>query len=94
MMPEEEEDVERPVRHGMDHEQIRGPDPPELIPEERAPALVITFRSGATPAVPSDRSVAHDDPKLHQFATDAPERILLGDPGYQRSDFRIQGRPT
>ena len=39
VVADEEEDVEDPVVNGVDHQQIRRPDSPELVGEERPPRL-------------------------------------------------------
>ncbi len=83
VMADDEEDVEDPKAHRLNHEQVGRPDAAQLVSQEGSPALVVA-RSQPPPPVPPDGAAAHHNAELQQLAPDAfgsPEGILLGDPG-------------
>jgi hypothetical protein len=85
---DEKEDIEAPEGHGVDDEQVGGPDAAQLIGQEGSPALAPHWPR-LPPSVSADGTVAHHHAQLQQFSAYAlgpPAGILLRDP----TDERLQ----
>src|SRR5450759_3856414 len=97
---DEHQDVQRPEPGGLDGEEVTGNDPARLRPEELRPARASAPWGGTEPSGPEqgpDRRRADADPELAQLAFDphaAPARVLPGQPDDERTDFRVDGRPS
>src|SRR5664280_437825 len=97
---DEHEDVERAEPGGLDGEEVAGDDPTRLRPEELAPG-----RSGPSwgrteasgPEQGPDRRRSNPEAELAKLTLDphaAPAGVLPGEAEDERTDFRIDGRPS
>ena len=97
---DEREDVERAEPGGLDGEEVTGDDPARLRPEELGPGRAGPSW-GRTESRSSeqgpDRRRADADPELAQLAVDpdtAPAGVLPGEAEDERTDLRVDGRPS
>src|SRR5664280_459699 len=97
---DEHEDVERPEPSGLDAEEVAGDDAIGLGPEELGPGRARAPRGRTELRRPEQgpyRRRAHAQPKLPELAPDpdaAPPGVLPGQPENERTDFRVDGRPS
>ena len=80
--------------------EVAGDDPVRLSPEELGPGRAGPSWGGTEPGGPeqgADRRCAHSQAELAELAVDpdtAPAGVLPGHPEDERTDFRVDGRPS
>src|SRR5664280_949457 len=97
---DEHEDVQRPEPGGLYREEVAGDDPLRLGPQELGPRWAAAPRcrtEARSPEQVPDRRRSDAEAELAKLALDpdaAPPGVLPGQPENERTDFRVDGRPS
>src|SRR5450759_2652542 len=97
---DEHQDIQCSEPGGLDGEEVARDDAIRLRPEELGPRWAAAPWCRTEPGGPEegpDRRRSNPDPELAQLALDphaAPAGVLPGEPQDERTDLRVDGRPS